>query len=94
MQNNVKYFDSASMRETLKRYIRTQMTLKNIKYRELSDRLAAIGVAQGERTLRNKVNKGNFGAQLFAFILIALDVENLDMRELQKLYQFIEDDES
>jgi len=82
------------MRETLRRYIRTQMTMKNIKYRELSDRLAAIGVAQGERTLRNKVNKGNFGAQLFTFILIALDVEKVDMIELQKLYHAVKNDES
>ena len=47
MQKEAKYFDSPSMRESLKRYMRTQMTLKNIKYRDLSERLAEMGVIQG-----------------------------------------------
>lgn len=94
MQKQAKYFDSPLMRESLKRYMRTQMTLKNIKYRELSERLAQMGVIQEERTLRNKINKGNLSAQLFAFILIALDVECFNTKELQNIFQFVENEHS
>ena len=90
MQKETKYFDSPVMRESLKRYMRTQMTLKNIKYRELAERLEALGVHQEERTLRNKINKGNLGAQLFAFILIALEIECFNTNDLKSIFQSIE----
>ena len=85
MTEKGRYFDSPAMRESLKRYIRIQMTSRNLKYRDLSARLEEIGVVQGERTLRNKVSKGNLGAQLFMYILIALDVPEIKMRDIADL---------
>lgn len=90
MPQKTRYFDSPIMRESLKRYMRTQMALKDIKYRELSERLANMGIIQEERTLRNKVSKGNLGAQLFVFILIALKIENFKTKDLQDIFCSIE----
>lgn len=92
MLKHTKYFDSPDMRETLKRFMRTQMTLKNIKYKELSERLAKLGVNQEEAVLRTKINKGNLGAPLFAFILIALDMDSINIKDLQSIYQSVEKD--
>lgn len=92
MLKRTKYFDSPDMRETLKRFMRTQMTLKNIKYKELSERLAKIGINQEEAALRNKINKGNLGAQLFVFILIALDMDTINIKDLKGIYQSVEKD--
>lgn len=92
MTSKVRYFDSPAMRESLRRYIRIQMTSRNLKYRDLSERLEEIGIRQEERTLRNKVSKGNLGAQLFMYILIALDVQELKISEITDLLSSIQAD--
>ncbi|MDH5484146.1 MAG: DUF6471 domain-containing protein [Gammaproteobacteria bacterium] len=86
----MKFFDSPEMRQTLKRYLRAQMSIKNIDYRSLSQRLAKLGVEQTEGTLRNKINKGNLGAQLFMYLLLALDVKALDLAQIEELLTDIE----
>ena len=90
MTERGRYFDSPAMREALKRYIRIQMTSQNLKYRDLSERLENIGVSQSERTLRNKVSKGNLGAQLFLYILIALNLQELKLNDISELLSNIE----
>lgn len=86
----MKFFDSPAMRQTLKRYLRAQMGMKNIDYRSLSQRLAQLGVAQTEGTLRNKINKGNLGAQLFMYLLLAMEIKALDLQQLKDLLAEIE----
>lgn len=86
----MKFFDSPAMRQTLKRYLRAQMGMKNIDYRSLSQRLAQLGVAQTEGTLRNKINKGNLGAQLLMYLLLAMEIKALDLQQLKGLLTEIE----
>jgi len=90
----MKFFDSPEMRQTLKRYIRAQMGIKDIDYRSLSRRLADLGVDQKEGTLRNKVNKGSMGAQLFMYILLAMEIKQLDMQQIVEILKDIEVSES
>lgn len=80
-----KFFDSPEMREAIRRIIRARMALKGVEYRELARRLAELGVVQHESNLRSKVNNGSLGAQLLLFILIALDLEALDLGEVRDL---------
>lgn len=86
----MKMFDSPSMREVLKRFIRSQMTLNDLRYQDLQDRLAQLGVKQDINTLRTKINQGGFGAQLFVYILMALEIDNLNVNDLRKLLDSIE----
>ena len=71
--------DSAPMRETVKRVLKSEMALKGVDYRELASRLAKLGIWQTEANLRMKLSKGNLGAQLFLYILLALEVRELDL---------------
>ncbi|MGI9324628.1 MAG: DUF6471 domain-containing protein [Pseudomonadales bacterium] len=80
-----KFFDSPEMREAIRRIIRSRMALKGVEYRELARRLSELGVVQHESNLRSKVNNGSLGAQLLLFILIALDMEALDLGEVSAL---------
>ncbi len=80
-----KFFDSPEMREAIRRIIRSRMALKGVEYRELARRLGELGVVQHESNLRSKVNNGSLGAQLLLFILIALDMEALDLGEVSAL---------
>ena len=50
--------------------IRGEMARHNITYAQLVEKLAAIGVQEDERNLRNKVSRGKFTA---AFLLQCMD---------------------
>ena len=80
-----KLFDSPEMRETLRRLVRAEMAFKGMEYRDLSEQLAELGVVQTEGNLRSKVNNGSLGAQLFVYLLMAMDVDALDMQRVRNV---------
>ena len=78
-----KLFDSPAMRETLRRLVRAEMALKGMEYKDLSERLAQLGVIQAEGNLRSKVNNGALGAQLFVYLLLAMETQSLEMEQVK-----------
>jgi len=80
-----KLFDSPDMRETIRRLIRARMAYKGFEYKDLVEKLEALGVHQAESNLRSKVNNGSLGAQLFVFILLALDMSELEMSQVREV---------
>ena len=80
-----KLFDSPDMRETIRRLLRARMAYKGYEYKDLVRRLADIGVDQNESNLRSKVNNGSLGAQLFLYILPALDVGSLELTQVREI---------
>ncbi|WP_431557402.1 DUF6471 domain-containing protein [Methyloceanibacter sp.] len=58
--------------------IRGEMARQGITYAQLVERLAAVGVKEDERNLRNKVSRGKFTA---AFMLACL--EAVGVREVR-----------
>ncbi|MEM7077361.1 MAG: DUF6471 domain-containing protein [Pseudomonadota bacterium] len=88
-----KLFDSPQMRETLRRYLRGRMAYKGYEYKDLSQALDALGVQQSESNLRSKINNGSLGAQLYIYILLALDVKQLDLQHLQEILADVEENQ-
>ncbi len=80
-----KLFDSPEMRETIRRLIRARMAYKGFEYKDLSRALNELGVDQQESNLRSKVNNGSLGAQLFVYILMALDQDSLEMDQVREI---------
>ena len=80
-----KFFDSPAMRESIRRLIRARMAYKGYEYKDLTRRLGDFGVVQHESNLRSKVNNGSLGAQLFLYILLALDVDVLNLGDVEAL---------
>lgn len=80
-----KMFDSPAMRETLRRTIRAEMAYKGLEYRDLTARLADLGVVQSESNLRSKINNGSLGAQLYMFLLLAMGTKRLELAQVQEL---------
>ena len=80
-----KVFDSPPMRETLRRLIRSRMAYKGFEYKDLAGKLAELGVLQSESNLRSKVNNGSLGAQLFVYIMLALDARSLDFSQVSEI---------
>lgn len=64
-------------RKLVQRFLKAELSKKGIKYQDLSDKLAAIGVDQSADNLRNKVNKGILGADLLLQIVFVLNIKHI-----------------
>jgi hypothetical protein len=80
-----KLFDSPEMRETLRRLIRSRMAYKGYEYKDLSRALETLGVVQTDSNLRSKVNNGSLGAQLFVYIMLAMETDSIDLKQVSEI---------
>ena len=85
-----KLFDSPSMRETLRRIIRSRMAYKGMEYKDLVVALEQLGVVQNESNLRSKVNNGSLGAQLFVYLLMATETKSLELHQVEEILSDVE----
>ncbi len=72
-------------RQTVARVVKSEMSVRGVKYQDLSQRLAAIGIEQSADNLRNKVNKGIMGADLLLQILLVLKARPIDASVLEEI---------
>ncbi|BDX07859.1 DUF6471 domain-containing protein [Planctobacterium marinum] len=77
--------DSVNWRLVVQRLIKSEMSLKGIRYQELSDKLLEIGVSQTADNLRNKVNKGILGADLLLQIMLVMDIKKIERERLKEI---------
>lgn len=63
--------------EKAKGLLRAEMARRGVTYAQLVDRLAAIGVEENERNLRNKVSRGKFTAGFLLQVVSALGAKDL-----------------
>ncbi|HEY3695300.1 DUF6471 domain-containing protein [Phenylobacterium sp.] len=63
--------------------IRTEMARRRMSYAKLNEALAAIGVEENERNLRNKIARGRFSAVFFLQCLKAIGVRELDITQAE-----------
>ncbi len=79
-------------RQAVARLVKSEMSVRGVKYQSLSDRLAEIGVEQSADNLRNKVNKGIMGADLFLQIMMVLNARPLAMQAVGDILNDMDDD--
>lgn len=77
----------ADWRQMLQRLLKTEMSRRGIKYQELSERLAFIGVQQSADNLRNKVNKGIMGADLLLQIMYVLNIQKIAREDILAVFE-------
>lgn len=77
---------SADWRQLVQRLIKAEMSKRGVKYQDLSNRLARIGVNQSADNLRNKVNKGILGADLLLQIITVLNVRRIERDDLLDIF--------
>jgi hypothetical protein len=65
--------------EQAKTILRVEMARKGTTYAQLVEKLAAIGIEDNERNLRNKVSRGKFTAGFLLQCLVALGVMGLQL---------------
>lgn len=82
--------ESGHWRMVVQRLIKSEMSLKGVKYQDLSERLATLGLSQSADNLRNKVNKGILGADLLLQIMYVLEIKRLERDKINEILKVLE----
>jgi Domain of unknown function (DUF6471) len=63
--------------DRVKGLLKAELKRRNVSYRGLSERLAALGVNETEANIKNKISRGGFTAVFFVQCLVAIGVRDL-----------------
>lgn len=85
--------EKTNWRMVIQRLIKSEMSLKGIRYQELSDKLGEIGVKQTADNLRNKVNKGILGADLLVQLMFVMDVKKVEKDKIKEIVKNLQQDD-
>ena len=86
LPNNI---DNAVWRELVSRLIKADMAKKNLKYEDLSQLLDAHGTKQSADNLRNKINRGILGADLYLQLFLVLNIKQLNQEAIVEILEDI-----
>lgn len=57
------------------------MKRRNVSYRQLAEKLSAMGISETERNIANKISRGGFTAAFFLQCLEAIDCSTLRLED-------------
>lgn len=60
--------------DRVKGILKAELKRRNLSYKELAEKLAAIGVQDTELNIKNKISRGGFTAVFFVQCLVAIGV--------------------
>ena len=63
--------------DRVKRILKAELTRRGVSYRELADRLQAMGITDSERNISNKISRGGFKAAFFIQVMDAIGCRTL-----------------
>ncbi len=78
-------------RELISRLVKSEMSKRKIKYEDLSQLLAKQGTQQSSANLRNKINRGIMGADLFIQLILVLNVKQIDRDSVLEIIASLDD---
>lgn len=88
MMAELQFVNTPEWSEVIKRYIRSQMILRNSTYKGLSAGLKRdFDINQSESNLKTKINHGVLGTQLFLQILCVLGTSKVDLSQLKIMHE-------
>jgi hypothetical protein len=70
----------AEWQERTKGLLKAELKRRSIGYRELAERLTAMGIPESERNIANKIARGGFTAVFFLQCLEAAGCRHLSLR--------------
>jgi 3-mercaptopyruvate sulfurtransferase SseA len=69
----------ADWQERVKGLLKAELKKKGISYKELADKLEAIGIHETDRNIANKLARGGFSAVFMAQVLTAIGCHTLHL---------------
>ena len=82
---------STDWRELVSRIVKSEMTKKKLRYSDLSELLASQETKQSSANLRNKINRGIMGADLFVQLLLVMQVKQLSRESILDILDSLKD---
>jgi hypothetical protein len=67
--------------ERAKGLLKAELKRRNVGYRELAEKLTAIGIPETERNIANKISRGGFTAAFFIQCLSAVGCTTLRLED-------------
>jgi hypothetical protein len=68
--------------DRVKGLLKAELKRRNVGYRELAEKLTAMGIPETERNLANKISRGGFTAAFFLQCLVAIKCQRLEISDL------------
>jgi hypothetical protein len=70
---------SKELQARVKGIIKAELARRNLTYKDLAERLQAMGVKDNERNISNKLSRGTFTAAFFIQCMDAIGVSNVQL---------------
>lgn len=67
----------AEWAEKVKGLLKSELKRRNVGYRELAEKLSALGINETERNIANKISRGGFTAVFLIQCLTAIGADSL-----------------
>ena len=67
--------------DRVKGILKAELKRRNVSYKELAERLGAIGIHETERNINNKISRGGFTAAFFIQCLVAIGCTTLHLED-------------
>ena len=67
--------------DRVKGLLKAELKRRNLGYRELAEKLTAMGIPETERNLANKISRGGFTAAFFVQCLVAIGCTTLRLED-------------
>ena len=61
--------------------LKAELKRRNVGYRELAERLTAMGTPETDRNIANKISRGGFTAAFFLQCLIAIGAQTVRLQD-------------
>lgn len=68
--------------DRVKGILKAELKRRNVSYRELADRLEAMGIHENERNINNKISRGGFTAVFLVQCLAAIGCQTLRLDDV------------
>lgn len=63
----------------VKNLLKAELKRRGVNYRELAEKLTAMGIPESERNIANKIARGGFTAAFFVQCLTAIGAKKIDL---------------
>ena len=67
--------------DRVKGLLKAELKRRNLGYRELAEKLTAMGIPETERNIANKISRGGFTAAFFVQCLVAIGCASLRLED-------------
>lgn len=79
VSNLETYMVDKDWQDRVKGMLKAELKRRNLSYKDLADKLSAIGVVDSELNIKNKISRGGFTAVFLVQCLKAIGVTKLEL---------------